>query len=187
MNRRPSVRWSTTPFFSILTSIVAIAVVWRILLGTDTGLINGLLDQVGITGPGWLTDPSWALPSIMIMTTWKGIGLQMIILLAGLQSIDESLYEAAKIDGAGAWQRLRKITIPLDVSPPFHFSPIVPGIQVNKTRMPFRMSATPAVKRPANLEDVAFWPVRHLAELIAHAVRQMVAVTSVLTSEKSYA
>jgi Asp-tRNA(Asn)/Glu-tRNA(Gln) amidotransferase A subunit family amidase len=61
---------------------------------------------------------------------------------------------------------MRKISIPLDVSPPYHFSPIVPGIQVNKTRMPFRMSAAPAVKRPANLEDAAFWPVRHLAELI---------------------
>jgi Asp-tRNA(Asn)/Glu-tRNA(Gln) amidotransferase A subunit family amidase len=61
---------------------------------------------------------------------------------------------------------LRKISIPLDVSPPYHFSPIVPGIQVSKTRMPFRMSANPAVKRPSNLEDVAFWPVRHLAELV---------------------
>ena len=61
---------------------------------------------------------------------------------------------------------MRKIKIPLDVSPPYHFSPIVPGISVNKTRLPFRMSAAPAVKRPADLEDVAFWPVRHLAELI---------------------
>ncbi len=63
-------------------------------------------------------------------------------------------------------EELRKIQIPLDVSPPYHFSPIVPGIQVSKTRLPFRMSANPAVKRPANLEDVAFWPVRHLAELV---------------------
>jgi Asp-tRNA(Asn)/Glu-tRNA(Gln) amidotransferase A subunit family amidase len=63
-------------------------------------------------------------------------------------------------------EEIRKIQIPLDVSPPYHFSPIVPGIQVNKTRMPFRMSAAPAVKRPSNLEDAAFWPVRHLAELI---------------------
>jgi Asp-tRNA(Asn)/Glu-tRNA(Gln) amidotransferase A subunit family amidase len=61
---------------------------------------------------------------------------------------------------------MRKIEIPLNVSPPYHFSPIVPGITVNKTRLPFRMSAAPALKRPANLEDVAFWPVRHLAELI---------------------
>jgi Asp-tRNA(Asn)/Glu-tRNA(Gln) amidotransferase A subunit family amidase len=65
-----------------------------------------------------------------------------------------------------AIEEMRKITIPLDVSPPYHFSPIVPGIQVNKTRMPFRMSAVQALKRPSNLEDVAFWPVRHLAELI---------------------
>jgi Asp-tRNA(Asn)/Glu-tRNA(Gln) amidotransferase A subunit family amidase len=63
-------------------------------------------------------------------------------------------------------EEMRKIKIPLDVSPPYHFSPIVPGITVSKTRMPFRMSAAPAIKRPGNLEDVAFWPVRHLAELI---------------------
>ena len=63
-------------------------------------------------------------------------------------------------------QDLRKIAIPLDVSPPYHFSAIVPGIQVNKTKVPFRMSTVPALKRPANLEDAAFWPVRHLAELI---------------------
>lgn len=64
------------------------------------------------------------------------------------------------------YEEVRKISIPLDVSPPFHFSPVVPGVQVNKTRMPFRMSAPPAVKRPASLEETAFWPVRQLAELI---------------------
>src|SRR5688500_5334604 len=61
---------------------------------------------------------------------------------------------------------VRKISIPLDVSPPYHFSAIVPGITINKTKMPFRLSASPAAKRPANLEDAAFWPVRHLAELV---------------------
>ena len=64
------------------------------------------------------------------------------------------------------YHELRKIAIPNDVSPPFHFSAIVPGIEVNKTRLPFRLSAAPALKRPSNLEEVAFWPVRHLAELI---------------------
>ena len=64
------------------------------------------------------------------------------------------------------YAELRAIDIPNDVSPPFHFSPLVPGIDVNKTKRPFRLSAPPAVKRPANLEDVAFWPVRHLAELV---------------------
>lgn len=63
-------------------------------------------------------------------------------------------------------EEIRKVAIPLDVSPPYHFSAIVPGIQVSKTRVPFRMSSSPSVKRPANLEDVAFWPVRHLAELV---------------------
>ena len=64
------------------------------------------------------------------------------------------------------YEEVRKVKIPLDVSPPFHFSALAPGITVNRTRQPFRLSAAPAVKRPANLEDVAFWPVRHLAELI---------------------
>jgi Asp-tRNA(Asn)/Glu-tRNA(Gln) amidotransferase A subunit family amidase len=64
------------------------------------------------------------------------------------------------------YEELRKINIPNDVSPPFHFSPLVPGLEVNKTRLPFRLSAAPAVKRPKNLEDAAFWPVRHLAELV---------------------
>ncbi len=64
------------------------------------------------------------------------------------------------------YEELRKVHIPDDVSPPFHFSPMVPGLRVNKTRLPFKLSAAPSVKRPANLEDVAFWPVRHLAELL---------------------
>lgn len=64
------------------------------------------------------------------------------------------------------YEELRKVHIPNDVSPPFHFSPIVPGMQVNKARLPFKLSAAPAAKRPPNLEDVAFWPVRHLAELV---------------------
>src|SRR5215510_15575682 len=64
------------------------------------------------------------------------------------------------------YEELHKLHIPNDVSPPFYFNPIVPGMEVNKSRQPFRMSAAPAVKRPANLEEVAFWPVRHLAELV---------------------
>jgi multiple sugar transport system permease protein len=114
-------------FLPYVTSIVAIAVVWRILLGTDVGLINGLLDQIGVDGPGWLTDPSWALPSIMIMTTWKGIGLQMIILLSGLQAIPGELYEAASVDGATGWQRFRYVTLP-SLRPTLLFSIVVASI-----------------------------------------------------------
>ncbi len=87
-------------FMPYVTSVVAIALVWRLLLGTDSGLINGLLEKVGIDGPGWLTDPTYALGSMITMTTWKGLGLQMIIFLAGLQAIPNELYEAAAVDGA---------------------------------------------------------------------------------------
>jgi multiple sugar transport system permease protein len=114
-------------FLPYVTSIVAIAVVWRILLGTDSGLINGVLGQIGVDGPGWLNDPSWALPSIMLMTTWKGIGLQMIIFLAGLQAIPKDLYEAAAVDGAGWWQRFRWVTIP-SLRPTLLFSTVVASI-----------------------------------------------------------
>lgn len=94
--------------------------------------------------------------------------VQDALRLSGIALSEEDTKEL--VDSANrtltSLDELRKISIPPDVSPPYHFSPIVPGIQVNKTRMPFRMSANPVVKRPGNLEDVAFWPVRHLAELI---------------------
>lgn len=128
---RPAVRlrrlFRVGYFLPYVTSIVAIAVVWRILLGTRSGLINGLLGQIGVDGPGWLTDPSWALPSIMLMTTWKGIGLQMIILLAGLQAIPKDLYEAASVDGAGPWQQFRYVTVPA-LRPTLLFSLVVASI-----------------------------------------------------------
>jgi Asp-tRNA(Asn)/Glu-tRNA(Gln) amidotransferase A subunit family amidase len=96
--------------------------------------------------------------------------------LAGIDMTEEE--RKAMVEGAnrnlGTYDEVRKIDIPSDVSPPFHFSSIVPGITVNKTRQPFRMSAAPVVKRPSNLEDVAFWPVRHLAELVR--TRQVTAV-----------
>ena len=114
-------------FLPYVTSIVAIAVVWRVLLGTSTGLINGLLGQIGIDGPGWLTDPAYALWSIMLMTTWKGVGLQMIILLAGLQAIPQQLYEAASVDGAGRWQKFRYVTLP-SLKPTLLFSTVVASI-----------------------------------------------------------
>src|SRR5687767_12041903 len=88
--------------------------------------------------------------------------------LAGIEVAEEekkTLVETANRNLTG-YEDLRKLHIPPDVSPPFHFSPIVPGINVSKTRLPFRLSAAPAVKRPANLEDVAFWPLRNLGELL---------------------
>jgi multiple sugar transport system permease protein len=100
-------------YLPVVTSIVAIAVVWRLLLGADTGLINGLLDTVGIDGPAWLTDTKYALPSLIVMAAWKNLGFSMIVFLAGLQSIPVDLYEAAAVDGAKRWQPFRYITLPL--------------------------------------------------------------------------
>jgi len=100
-------------YLPVITSIVAIAVVWRFLLNPDSGLINMLLGGLGITGPAWLADPVFAMPSIIAMAVWRNVGFAMVVFLAGLQAIPSSLYEAAAIDGAGRWQGFRFITIPM--------------------------------------------------------------------------
>ena len=114
-------------FLPYVTSVVAIAVVWRIILGTDAGLVNGMLDRFGFDGPGWLTDSRYALWSIILMTTWRGLGLQMIIFLAGLQAIPVQFYEAAAVDGATRWQRFRYVTLP-SLRPTLLFSTVVASI-----------------------------------------------------------
>lgn len=100
-------------YLPVITSIVAIAVVWRFLLNPDVGLVNMLLRSVGINGPAWLADPVLAMPSIIAMAVWRNLGFAMVVFLAGLQAIPASLYEAASIDGAGRWQAFRFVTIPM--------------------------------------------------------------------------
>jgi multiple sugar transport system permease protein len=100
-------------YLPVITSIVAIAVVWRFLLNPDVGLVNMLLGAVGINGPAWLADPVLAMPSIIAMAVWRNLGFAMVVFLAGLQAIPASLYEAASIDGAGRWQAFRFVTIPM--------------------------------------------------------------------------
>jgi multiple sugar transport system permease protein len=100
-------------YLPVVTSIVAIAVVWRFLLNPDQGLVNLLLAQVGIDGPSWLAEPALAMPSIIAMAAWRNLGFAMIVFLAGLQTIPAQLYEAASIDGAGRWQAFRNVTLPL--------------------------------------------------------------------------
>jgi multiple sugar transport system permease protein len=100
-------------YLPVITSIVAVAVVWRFLLERESGLINTVLGWVGIEGPNWLGDPTWSMPSIILMAAWRNFGTAMIIFLAGLQSVPWSLHEAAAIDGAGAWKRFRYVTLPL--------------------------------------------------------------------------
>ena len=100
-------------YLPVITSIVAIAVVWRFLLDPDVGLINMALGGLGINGPAWLADPVLAMPSIIAMAVWRNLGFAMVVFLAGLQTIPASLYESASIDGAGRWQAFRYVTIPM--------------------------------------------------------------------------
>ena len=97
----------------VVTSWIVVALVWRWLLNPSTGIVNTVLAFFGIEGPGWWTDPAWAMPSIILASAWKDLGFVMVILLAGLQAISPELYDAAKVDGAGWWRRTWSVTIPL--------------------------------------------------------------------------
>ncbi|MBY5164163.1 carbohydrate ABC transporter permease [Salsipaludibacter albus] len=99
-------------YLPVITSIIAIAVIWRFMLNPDIGLVNRTLALVGIDGPSWLNDPSTALPSIIVMAIWRNLGQSMIIFLAGLKGVPGVLYEASRVDGATFWQRFRWITLP---------------------------------------------------------------------------
>jgi ABC-type sugar transport system permease subunit len=100
-------------YLPVITSIVAIAVVWRFLLNPDVGLINMMLRNIGITGPDWLANPALAMPSIILMAVWRNVGFAMVVFVAGMQAIPAVLYEAASIDGAGRWHAFRYVTLPL--------------------------------------------------------------------------
>jgi len=111
----------------VVTSIVAVAVVWRFLLREDVGLVNTVLHWVGVQGPDWLGSTTWAMPSLIVMASWRNFGTGMIIFLAGLQSVPVMLHEAAAIDGASSWQRFRYITVPL-LRPTILFLTVTTGI-----------------------------------------------------------
>lgn len=100
-------------FIPVISSSVAVAVMWQWLYNSDFGLINFGLGFLGIHPIPWLTSTAWALPAVILMAIWKHLGYDMIIYLAGLQGIPSSLYEAASIDGADRWNRFRFITVPL--------------------------------------------------------------------------
>lgn len=110
----------TVYFLPQVTLTVAAATIWRWIYQPEIGLINHILGLIGIDGPKWIHDTGWAMPSVIIMSNWQGIGLAMLILLAGLQNIPEEYYEAASIDGASGWQRMRYVTLPM-LSPAMFF------------------------------------------------------------------
>lgn len=108
------VTWYRTAYFTpVVTNTVAISLVWFWLYAPEVGVFNWLLSLVGIDGPAWLSDTKWAMPAVILVSVWQGVGYPMVIFLAGLQGIPEVLYEAAKIDGGSALQRFRHVTLPL--------------------------------------------------------------------------
>ena len=103
----------TALFAPVVTTLVAVAVIWRYLFHTSYGLVNWLLGKVEIAPVDWLGDPTWAMPTIILFAVWKNFGYNMVIFLAGLQAIPEDLYEAARIDGASKWRQFLHITLPM--------------------------------------------------------------------------
>lgn len=103
----------TALFAPVVTTVVAVAVIWGYLFHTRYGLVNYALGGLGIHPIDWLGDPRWAMPTIILFAVWKNFGYNMVIFLAGLQSIPEALYESASIDGASALRQFRHITLPM--------------------------------------------------------------------------
>ncbi|PYO38484.1 MAG: sugar ABC transporter permease, partial [Gemmatimonadetes bacterium] len=122
------IRWKPlfrSAFFAPwVTTLVAVALVWRYLYHPQYGLLNAFLGLVGVGPIDWLGNPRWAMPAIILMSVWKNFGYNMLIFLAGLQTIPPQLYEAAELDGAGQWQRFRQVTVPM-LGPTFVFVGVV--------------------------------------------------------------
>ncbi|CAI9415954.1 carbohydrate ABC transporter permease [Nocardioides sp. T2.26MG-1] len=114
-------------YLPVVTSIVAVSVVWKYILRDEGGLLNAVLDVVGIDGPGWLDSTTTALPSLVVMAAWRNFGTLMVIFLAGLQTVPREQVEAAEVDGATAWRRFRYITLPA-LRPVLLFGAVITGI-----------------------------------------------------------
>jgi len=127
--------YRTLFFTPVVTSMVAVSVVWMWLYDPFYGLFNYILGLFNINPVGWLNNPDWAMFSIILVAVWKGLGYNIVIFLAGLQNIPKSFYEAAAIDGANARQKFRHITIPL-LSPTIYFVLIIGIINCFKVFTP---------------------------------------------------
>ena len=128
-------------YLPVVTSIVAIAVIWRYLLHPDLGLVNAALAAIGIDGPNWLAHPTLAMPAIIAMAVWRNVGFVMVIFLAGLQGIPKDLYEAASVDGSSKWAEFRYITLPM-LRPVMLFASVITGIgYLQLFEEPFVMTA----------------------------------------------
>jgi multiple sugar transport system permease protein len=114
----------TAYFLPVVTSTTAIALVWLWIYSPQGGLLNDFLAAFGIPAQKWISDPFWAMPSIVVMSVWQGLGTTVIIFLAGLQAIPQEYHDAAAVDGAGSWARFRHVTLPL-LTPSVFFTGIL--------------------------------------------------------------
>jgi multiple sugar transport system permease protein len=123
--RLRGISWIRTAYFlPVVTSTVAISLVWSWIYSPDRGPLNAVLGFLGLAGQKWITDPFWAMPSIVVMSVWQGLGTTVIIFLAGLQGIPEEYHDAAAVDGAGRWASFRHVTLPL-LTPSIFFTGIL--------------------------------------------------------------
>jgi multiple sugar transport system permease protein len=127
--RMPALGVIRTAFFlPVVSSWVAVALLWTWMFNPRYGLINYGLSFFGVNGPDWLYDRTWAMPAIILTSVWKDLGFVMVVFLAGLQTIPRDYYEAASLDGANRWEQLRSITLPL-LAPTTFFVAVISIIQ----------------------------------------------------------
>jgi multiple sugar transport system permease protein len=141
--------YRTFYFAPVITSSVAVAAIWLWLFNPEISPLNNLLKSIGLPAPDWLQNPNTVIPAFAIVAIWQGIGYQMVMFTAGLENVPQSLIEAADIDGASEWQKMRKITIPL-LSPTILFlsiTSIIGSFQVFDYIYLFMGSTAPAASR----------------------------------------
>jgi len=158
-------------FTPVVTTLVAMAVVWRYLYHPHYGLINHVLGLIGLGPVDWLGDPRWSMPAIVILSVWRKFGYNMLILLAGLRAIPDDLYEAAALDGAGAWARFRNVTLP-NLAPTFLFVSVMTMIeQFQLFAEPYVMTQGGPLKSTTSIvllmyeEGFRWWRMGHAAAI----------------------
>lgn len=182
-------RWKaffrTVYFAPVVTTLVAVAIVFKYLYHPRFGLVNIALAKVGIAGPDWLGDPRWAMVSIIILAVWKGFGYTMLIFIAGLQQIPDELYEAARIDGAGPLRQFRHVTLPM-LGPTFVFVGVVVAIgQLQVFAEPYVMTNGGPLNRTMTLvmlmygQGFKFWRMGYAAS-VAFVLFLITAVATVV-------
>jgi multiple sugar transport system permease protein len=119
------IAWIRTAYFlPVVTSATAVGLVWAWIYAPSGGILNQLIGIFGLPAQKWVSDPFWAMPAIVVMSVWQGLGTSVIVFLAGLQAIPQEYYDAASVDGAGRWARLRSVTLPL-LTPSIFFTGIL--------------------------------------------------------------